>query len=96
MKITEAMKKSGKWKLVNGEWVVGAAEAAAIKETVNLVEAQRRELGGHHDSEEPLGPGWVKVPVPDFGAQVSAFMRAGLSQKEAELAANPNKLFRGR
>jgi hypothetical protein len=65
-----------------------------VDNRVNLEEAQRTELGGH---TEELPSGWVKVPrLPDTGEQVSAFIRAGLSTKEAELAANPSKLFRGR
>jgi hypothetical protein len=96
------MKESGWVKDEHGTWVaphekgiqVARYDTNGKKERVNIAE-ERRELGGREENE-PLGPGWVKVRVPDEGAQVSAFMRVGLSQKEAELAASPNKLFRGR
>jgi hypothetical protein len=97
------MKESGWVKDANGTWVaphekgiqVARYDANGKKERINIVEV-RTEIGGHRDDDEPLGPGWIKVPVPDKGAQVAAFIRAGLSTKEAELAANPSKLFRGR
>jgi len=94
------MKESGWVKDANGTWIAphekGIQVARYGKDGKKLTDLNEEltNLGGRDDSEETLGPGWVKVPVPDKGAQVSAFMRVGLSQKEAELAANPSKLFR--
>jgi hypothetical protein len=73
MKITQKMIEEGWKKNKDGMWV---APSEATKRVL-LVE----------NKDEPLGPGWVKVPRHDLGAQVSAFCRAGLSREEAEVAA---------
>jgi hypothetical protein len=55
MQLTEAMKKSGQWQLVNGEWVLAeSAQPPQKKERVNLVEA-RQEVGSDNRTEERTG-----------------------------------------
>lgn len=97
MKITQKMIQEGWTQNEDGVWVAPSeATRKALRERVNLVEVHQEVGSDDRRDDSSLGPGWEKVPVPDKGAQVAAFIRAGLSTKEAELAANPSKLFRGR
>lgn len=81
MKLTEAMKRSGKWKqAANGEWVVCAA---AIKERVNLTEAGRKDLAEPHDNEHEYRPA-KESEIKD--SQLHAYQRIGLSREAAKRA----------
>jgi len=79
MQLTEAMKKSGQWQLVNGEWVLAeSAQPSQKKERVNLVEA-RQEVGSDNRTEERTGS--TKKEIEN--SLVHGYQRIGLSRAEA-------------
>ncbi len=83
MKLTEAMKKSGKWKLVEGEWVLAeSTQPSQKKERVLLVET-RQEVGSDDRTEDRTPPTEKEV----IDQQVHSYQNAGLSHAEALLAA---------
>jgi hypothetical protein len=98
MKVTQKMIAEGWTRNEDSVWVAPSeATTKALKERMLLSETTTKALKervllseGHHDLSEPLGPGWVRVPIKSDQRRglEEAFEGLGLTPDEAKLAAD--------